>query len=128
MITEAELKQECTPDVIKKVCELAEGFEWIEKEVLESDDCIWFGEEECPLDLLFVDPLMFSTLIRRAIEGWNKKFIGSCIHINITHRRIESYITDSDNSSFYEIYDYQSENLTHAECAMLHCLIEILKE
>lgn len=130
MKTEQELKADCTPEIIKKMVELAEGFEC----KIQNNEYIIVrspnGEDYLnSLYCIFTifDYQHFPLLIHRAVEGWNKKFLGSFIHINITHRRIESFESDSDKSKFYEIYDYQAENLTHVECAMLDCLIEVLK-
>ena len=119
MTTEQELKDQCTPEIIKRMVELAEGFFYKEKEVPEADDCIWFGEEECPIDLLFTEPLIFSTLIHRAVEGWNNDETVLPV--------IEIYPYKVYNKINYKFSNYQPQSLTPAECACLHCLLDIFE-
>ena len=109
MITEQELKDQITPEFIKWCCEYAKGF-------VQYD-----------LDLRFVydrrvysirDALAFSTLLHRAVEGWNEINPGN--HIWIEHElvwikhRIDIY---------YKFENYQPWSLTRCECAILDCML-----
>jgi len=134
MITEQELKEQCTPEIIKKMVELAEGFEYSEEDLYG-----WFNNrregfsihskynENRGIKGLTDKILMFSTLIHRAIEGWNKKRNANNTNaiIYIKWSIVEVYM-DNDYID-YRFDNYQSENLTACECAILDCLIELLK-
>lgn len=115
--TEQEIKAMCTPDIIKKMCELSEGFKDYPKTVsldasahLKNDIVNW---------------CMFPLLIHRAFTGWiaknEKTFIQSAYHINLIHNA-------NGKDRLYVFSNYRPENLTQLELACLHCLIEILKE
>ena len=57
MKTEQELKADCTPEIIKKMVELAEGFDkWELREIYDPE--IWTKSD-----------LLFPLLIHRAVEG-----------------------------------------------------------
>lgn len=114
MITEKELKDRCTPEIIKKMIELAEGFESTGyysidyNGVVYRSDAIEFMRDVFPL------------LIHRAVEGWNKR------NINVAGVYfLAGYIENHKNNNKFHFQDYQSTNLTQAECAMLHCLLDI---
>jgi len=115
-MTEQELKDQCTPEFIKWMCEMAEGFEFL-------NIGNWAGyrfELHKPRDN---DPnVYFPLLIHRAVEGWNK---GCDPDYSIDLRN--SWI-DYGIGNDYSFSNYQSENLTQAECAMLHCMQKIFKE
>lgn len=109
MTTEKELKDRLTPDIIEKMVELAEGF--------ENKNTFWF------YDLLLKSD-SFPLLIHRAVEGWNKL---NDKHILIYHHVL--ILATMKRGTIKELFfkNYQPENLTQAECAMLDCLIDILK-
>ena len=116
MKTEQELKAMVTPDIIKKMCELAEGFKDYPKTVsldtsahLKNDIVNW---------------CMFPLLIHRAVEGWNLK-CESWEEIRIDYESKNVSISGSNKKL---IKNYQPENLTALECACLHCLLEIFEE
>ena len=122
MIIEQELKDRCTPEFIKRMVELA-GF--IIK--FETDEIVAFTSKNLEHKWYIIDhPLAFSTLIHRAVEGWNKSQ-GSMI--SIRKDAIEFFPEEKDGFKHkeYVIENYQPENLTACECALLHCLIEVLK-
>ena len=85
MITEQELKEKCTPEFIKWMCELAEGFEW-----RNENNVIWI---HVPSDIIMVGSKYFSNdsyfplLIHRAVEGWLK--IHNQRFIDIKHKEIQ---------------------------------------
>jgi len=122
MITEQELKAMCTPDIIKKMVELAEGFEII----FESIDGIvafrlvdssrWYSKEST---------IGFSTLIHRAVEEWNFTYNKIAFYPD---QLVRNWNDGMMNRCNYPYSEYQPETLTKLECALLHCLIEILKE
>jgi len=126
--TEQELKSQCTPDIIKKMVELAEGFGLFTNRLL--------GNIQSPNGALFTldynkikdDPVVFPLLIHRVVEGWNNKQKDeTCIIIGENYN-VVWWESDLKISKSYDYKDYQPENLTQLECALLHCLIEILKE
>jgi len=119
MTTEKELKDQCTPDIIKKLCELAEGFniyELVENvyKIKVVDLSIVYFTMQSVEHLNNIFPL----LIYRAVEGWNKN--GD--PILIANNKVVYPMT------VYLFNNYQPENLTHAECACLHCMLDIFKE
>ena len=119
MKTEEELKKDCTSDVINKMCRLAEGFENVDEYYIN------FGKDITTSTMhIFTWPI-FPLLIHRAVEGWNEKKLG---YIRIFEDVIILQRKTDKNSSYFYFKDYQREYLSHAECAMLDCLLEILNE
>ena len=123
MKTEAKIKSQVTPEVIKKMVELAEGFEY------GLFDNISLNKFHVHSEFLFsVENIIFlSTLIHRAVEGWNKSQVNSenCIVI-----QDDSVILWSENlvdCKTFDFPDYQPSTLTACECALLDCLCEVLK-
>ena len=118
--TEQELKDRCTPDAIKWMVELAEGFECNElgncSYIHVEFNGDWWDDEE------IFESSVFPLLIHRAFEGYNRlnkgKEILRCI--NFIGRNDTNYIAAYD--------DYQPQSLTHAECAILHCLLNGFEE
>jgi len=120
MITEQELKAMCTPDIIKKMVELAEGFEW--REDIEFNNNLYYSHKDSEwIWIGSIDSVQFPLLIHRAVEGINKK-LDIQDQIIIGKFNVECSLYDC------KFENYQPENLTQLECALLHCLIEILKE
>jgi len=127
--TEQEIKSMVTPEIIKKMVEMAEGFEYNERTlrtgtyVLE----ILFDEYFFYLSGLFEkeNKLLFLTLVRRAAEGWNKK-CGFNNGIILYPELLEYYIGDNNECFTLHFKNYQPESLTNLELALLHCLIEVL--
>ena len=130
MTTEKELKQRCTPEIIKRMVELAEGFEFIQDSKGDINLChikapdgfkTYFGsikDKEYTLN--------FSTLIHRAVEGWNKKDIEYQIRIDGDEVYIPMWEQGESSCKFFKkSSDYQKESLTQLECAMLDCLLDI---
>ena len=113
MITEQELKEQCTPDFIKWMCEHAEGFEYY------TDDYAIYN------NTYDTDEDIFPLLIHRAVEGWNKKD-RSKNQINILTTCVQSWNIIKGLQD-YIFNDYESNNLTQSECAMLHCLLDVFK-
>jgi hypothetical protein len=124
MKTEQELKSRCTPEFIKWMCLLAGGFEYIPK-----------GSEDINLHYIKAPDgfksyfgiikdheytLAFSTLIHRAVEGWNKT--SGADSIGFYGDRVESCI---DFNSKEYMFNYQPQSLTQSECAALDCLLDI---
>jgi hypothetical protein len=130
MITEQQLKQDCTPDVIKKMVELAEGFSY-PIFILEENDT-W----ERQINLIF-DWSLFPLLIHRAVEGWNKNkkeesILKEIIVYNDSVKLIEYKESREGGFDPFAIVikkfeNYQPSSLTPCECACLHCLIEVLR-
>jgi len=128
MTTEKELKAQCILDIIKKMVELAEGFKYIIQE--NGLNKIVFDSETIYPVMDLMPKWFFPILIHRSVEGWNKKNPHILIHIDYVHDRvwfIRGKISKLEEHSF-DFINYQPEKLTQLECALLHCLIEILKE
>jgi len=127
MTTEQELKDQCTPEIIKRMVELAEGFEY------SLDHVIYIiytgGIIPCKHDVLKnpENTLIFSTLIHRAVEGWNKKN-GHNRNIIMSNNFIGYYDGIKTNITDYNFPSYQPQSLTLCECACLDCLLDIFKE
>lgn len=122
MKTEAKIKSQVTPEVIKKMVELAEGFEY------GLFDNISLNKFHVHSEFLFsVENIIFlSTLIHRAVEGINKGDNG--IVIIITDILVIHHIAyDDEYNAEYKFKDYQPSTLTACECALLDCLLEILE-
>ena len=108
MIKEQELKNKCTPEFTKWMCEYAEGFGYIDYVLSQSSD----------LEQVRFNNIIFPLLVHRAVEG------------------IKIISSDPEKVWYNNIYgmqcfrfkNYQPKSLTHAECAMLDCLIDIFKE
>lgn len=112
MITQQELTDKLTPEIIKKMIDLAEGFS-------NCDFSYKFGEgiySEYNEDT----NLFFPLLIHRACEGWKNKET-DYNQIKVKARRVLYW------SKKYDFINYQPTTLTRAECALLHCLIEVLR-
>jgi len=123
MITQQQLTDRCTPEIIKKMVELAEGFEC----AMEDPNylSIYFKGKEVIID----SPLVFSTLIHRAVEGWNNNNDGKIsVHDKyVEYQKDRVQVLQAYMEMSYEFDEYEPTSLTHAECAMLHGLIEVLK-
>jgi hypothetical protein len=113
MIPESKLKEQCTPEIIKRMVELAEGFEYVEETEHDVDYFIFRDKK-----YFTSKPELFPLLIHRAVEGWNKKLYESIILVQHNHL--------TKKESRYNFNDYQPSSLTPCECACLHCLIEVL--
>jgi len=129
MKTEQELKDKCTPEFIKWMCELAEGFELN----YEGSDKRSFIIKREPNYHEFYDWLWtwhsFPLLIHRAVEGINKTNI---VDIPVHTQFCGSFFRNNEGMNImkemYVYKDYQPRSLTQAECAMLHCMLDIFKE
>jgi len=119
MKTEQQIKSQVTPDIIKKMCELAEGFE-----IKNCHVCLdlWYIH----IDNIKDDFLIFPLLIYRAVEGINKlkrDYINCAI---ILYSEELLLARDIITDKCYEFKDYQPSTLTACELACLDCLCEVL--
>jgi hypothetical protein len=133
--TEQSLKQRCTPKIIKKMCELAEGFEKCGINYPLGDSfVVVFNKSKynyINLNDFFNDIQLFSTLIHRAVEGLNNLDLKKSSTVHHSIQNLPHFISRFDLNGWvkdYRFKNYQRENLTALECACLHCLIEILEE
>ena len=126
MITFEELKERTTPEILKEMCKLAEGFEFI---FATTNGIIGFGIIN-KNKWYSVDNETFVFLLYRAVEGWNKsKHTVERIDdysIRINEQRL--FYMYNEYATPYDYANYQPESLTHAECAMLHCLLDRFEE
>lgn len=111
MNTEQELKGKCTPKLYLWLMELS-GFNYLDQIEFSNDN--------------MHDKYFFPLLIHRAVEGWNKKNKDKAIDVLNFKDYIQAYHISTDNK--YDDIDYQPTTLTHAEMAMLDCLIDIFEE
>jgi len=118
MKTEQEIKDKVTPDIIKKMCEIAKGFTYYDSGCRFEFDRKVYNTDNV---------LAFSTLIHRAVEGWNKKQENKIIYIEIDNRTVWKKYGNCCTKK-YQFIEHQPENLTACECALLHCLLEIFEE
>ena len=108
MKTWDDLKQQITPEFIKKLCEFAEGFGYIDYILSQSSD----------LEQVRFNNIIFPLLIHRAVEG-----------IKIIYSDPEKlWYNNIYGMQCFRFKNYQPEYLTQAECAMLDCLLEIFAE
>lgn len=107
MKTFEEFKERITPEFIKKLCELAEGFEYTDYYPHYN-----FIKEYVPLENMYI---MFPLLLHRAVEGYGN------MEIDYMLKRIYN------SGNFYMFKEYQPCHLTTCEMAILYCLIEVLK-
>jgi len=114
MITEKELKDRCTSEIVKKMVELAEGF-------TSYSNGIFMYREHYVYSL---DTSRFALLVHRTVEGFNKIDCDESISVLNTALELEF---GNETEKYYHFENYQSELLTQLECASLHCLIEIFK-
>jgi len=120
---EQELKEMCIPEFIKWMVDLSDGFE--QHESFEGLEYITVPYRTVTINGFKNNLTEFPLLIHRAVEGWNKKNWNRDLKITI-HPECITYL----NMGFktYSFKNYQPENLTNAECACLHCLLDIFKE
>jgi len=124
MITEKELKERCTPEFIKWMCNLAEGFEFIDNGISSNN---WFTVKFNSITIghcisnIYENTLAFSTFIHRAIEELNKK---TCSFLRLI-MPYEDGIAAGNGKTFYEFKNYQLHLLTSTECCYLNCLLDI---
>lgn len=127
--TEQEIKSMVTPEIIKKMVELAEGFVITEptlKNPAQEFGIIYFNN--CVWDFVDINDFdLFPLLIHRAVEGWDRTNKPCHIEVNYYNRIIYYYIPSSPSRPF-QFKNYQPRSLTQLELALLHCLIEVLKE
>lgn len=140
MITEQDLKQKCTPEIIKKMVELAEGFEYYERQItigkqLLTCQGIKYSVNSCETTHDFKNQVtkfsIFPLLIHRAVEGWNKEHINDDWSINISCEDVLIHYWNCGEQELRllkQFKNYQPTTLTHAECAMFDCLINLLKD
>lgn len=120
MITEQDLKDQCTPEFIKWMRELAEGFE-----LNYAGDVSYYNNLTSVEITRCTDWFIFPLLIHRAVEGWNKITRNKYIIITDTFLYTTSNLHRGDER--YNYNNYQPQSLTQAECAMLDCLLDIFK-
>jgi hypothetical protein len=131
MITEQQLKADCTPDIIKKMVELTKVFEYMELPF----PFIKYNIIEQYIDKI-IDSFILPLLIHRAVEGWNKNkkeesILKEIIVYDDSVKLIEYKESREGGFEPFAIVikkfeNYQPSSFTPCECACLHCLIEVL--
>jgi hypothetical protein len=122
MIPESKLKSDCTPEIIKKMVDLAEGFE------IDDSNIVYCGGMLTIELKKYFNFIVFPLLIHRAVEGWNKVNDGKIsVHDNyVEYQKNRIQVLQSYMEMSYEFDEYSPSSLTHCECACLHCLIEVM--
>jgi hypothetical protein len=126
MKTEQELKDQVTPEFIKWCCEYAKGFGYLDYILSQSS----ILEQER------FNNIIFPFLLYRAVEGWNKKeenILKEIIVYNNSVKLIEYKEAREGGFDLFAIVmkkfeNYQPQSLTQAECAILHCLLDIFQK
>lgn len=122
MKTFQDLKRNVTPEFIKKLVELAEGFESVDSldgaiglNISMIEDDYWMHVDR------FLNNYRFPLLLHRAVEGWNNINLTNMIVIDV------SELLKSCGLNRYKFNKYFSCHLTPYEMAILDCLQEVLK-
>ncbi len=110
---------------LKKIIELAEGFEQL-KGNIAFESCIRYKEQICIITQIEQWDL-YPLLLRRAIEGWNKKHPIDADIVIDSAGIIWGKLDDTCGSISYDDYP-KTEYLTPQEQAIEACLIELLEE
>ena len=122
MITFEELKEKTTPEIIKEMVELTEGFTY-ELYKDKSLSGIYYNKEFL-FYLEVVADNIFPLLLHRAVEGWNKiQGIGQSGNIFINDDGV--FINNSEPIC-YLFKNYLPCHLTACEMAIWDCLLNIL--
>ncbi len=118
-------------ETLKKIVELADGFEYIEVlgefTIIETPGRQVFhlnqlecGDWKCEL---------YPFLLRRAVEGWNKSNPTICYFIDLNKEYLEYGNNCYPNHPLLWYKNYQkTEYLTPQEQAIEDCLIELLED
>ncbi len=114
MITFEELKERTTPDIIKKMVELAEGFGYMDYVLSQSSD----------LEQMRFNNIIFPLLLHRAVEGWNK--INPQHTILVYSNGLECWSDSDEPPMSLNFKDYELCHLTQCEMAIWDCLLNIL--
>ena len=123
---EKDFKPGITLQFINFLVELAEGFEYDDE--YENWLVYFKPNEETYIKHTFInDSLAFSTLLHRAVEGWNKLNKQKKIYIDYVYERVY-YIDEKLKIHNFDFKNYQPCHLTACEMAIWHCLCEVFNE
>ena len=133
MKTFEQLKEQVTPEIIKKMCELAEGFS-INRETqnVEYRGISSYEYFHGTHRSIVTSWELFPLLLHRAVEGWNNDRIKNCgnsfVHITSDSVSFTGVIeTHYSPVEVWDFSDYQPSRLTPCEMAIWDCLLEVLK-
>jgi len=124
MMNGQELKDRCTPEFIKWMCELAEGYDQ------DIDEDGYYGIVNLNDDFYLLENIVrdmadFPLLIHRSIEGWNYNYNKIAFYPD---QLVKNWNDGMMNRCRYHHKSYQPQSLTQLECACLHCMLDIFKE
>ncbi len=121
-------------ETLKKIVELADGFEWRDKEgedyevMLPENNtflCSWCNHFKTDR----WKQIYYPSLLRRAVEGWNKSNPTICYFIDLNKEYLEYGNNCYPNHPLLWYKNYQkTEYLTPQEQAIEACLIELLED
>lgn len=125
MKTFEQLKEQTTPEIIKKMCKLAEGFS-INRETqnVEYRGISSYEYFHGTHISIVTSWELFPLLLYRAVEEWNNRTgVGQsgCIFI-----QDDCVFINSEEPKTYLFNNYQPSHLTPCEMAIWDCLIEVL--
>lgn len=120
MKTQQQIESRVTPEIVKKMVELAGGFRCDNNTIYSGNRNIMSGFSE-----ILETTNMFPLLIHRAVEGWNK--LGK-MYVIITDRYIYTTLNLHQGDSRYMFNNYQPTSLTTCELALLDCLVDVLSK
>lgn len=129
MITFEELKERTTPEIIKKMVELAEGFELSYFDG-HGDIVIFPYNKAIPLSVIYDDGIVFSTILHRTFVGFNKinEPTGNYgLYIDMEKIIYCNFKLPRNEDKIYDFKDYLPCHLTACEMAIWDCLLEVLK-
>lgn len=128
-ITFDQLRDRTTPEIIKKMCELAEGFEWISSSMLK-DFALKFNNINYYAEEYDFEYEIFPLLLHRCVEGWNKSkhTVDRTTEqvIVIQHGYLFRFL--SEHGKPYDFDNYLPCHLTACEMAIWDCLIDVLSK
>ena len=118
-------------ETLKKIVELADGFEVIEDVEGIGDICNYDRSiMSSPLDEIH-EYCHYPLLLRRAIEGWNRKYGRTSDYQNTIELCADVLMTfiDYEINKVYRHKEYEkTDYLTPQEQAIEACLIELLEK
>ena len=111
-----------TEQILKKIIELAKGFEQL-KGNIAFESCVRYKEQICIITQTEQWDL-YPLLLRRAVEGWNRK--NGPYLIQILTDNVECFGGNGFRiiNNYFEYTD--TEYLTQQEQAIEACLVELL--
>jgi len=120
MKTQKEIESRVTPEIVKGMVELAEGFD-LDTDGTFIEGIILPNGTEVDFENIQNDDIIFPLLIHRAVEGWNK--LNEKLYIEVDH---SVWFYGEKEIIEYGLNKYKPTTLTACELALLDCLVDVL--